>query len=230
MHSTQSHPLSQIDSVSSERPCKRRCITKKKTITFSSKVKVRSFANGHDMQGYSSWLTSDKLSSIRKRAKKLSMIHYIKTRPGQPKAPSNRSGIVYNCHPAHYEIIGESLRGMEHYTDISKARRREQLRSNSIRLVEEHQNLDKTSRNKLACMYRESAKEAMMYARKIAEEDTNIAAVILTEDLKQDVDDVSSSPSPSPSAPSSFITAAAPISLNYQGLYCLVQLLQCIQK
>ena len=228
MQSTRSYPRTQIDSDSSERPCKRRCITKNKTITFSSKVKVCSFANGHDMQGYSSWLTSDKLSSIRKRAKKLPMIHYIKTRPGQPKAPSNRSGIVYNCHPAHYEIIGESLRGMEHYTDISKARRREQLRSNSIRLVEEHQNLDKTSRNKLACMYRESAKEAMMYARKIAEEDANVAAAILTEDLKQGVDDVSSSPSPS--APSSFITAAALISLNYQGLYCLVQLLQCIQK
>eukprot|EP00984_Skeletonema_dohrnii_P018249 scaffold8483_cov78-Skeletonema_dohrnii-CCMP3373.AAC.1 len=134
MQSTRSYPRTQIDTDSSERPCKRRCITKKKTITFSSRVKVRSFANGHDMQGYSSWLTSDKLSSIRKRAKKLSMIHYIKTRPGQPKAPSNRSGIVYNCHPAHYEIIGESLRGMEHYTDISKARRREQLRSDGTEL------------------------------------------------------------------------------------------------
>eukprot|EP00984_Skeletonema_dohrnii_P002789 scaffold958_cov128-Skeletonema_dohrnii-CCMP3373.AAC.7 len=43
--------------------------------------------------GYSSWLTSDKLSSIRKRAKKLSMIHHIKTRPGQPKEPSNRRAL-----------------------------------------------------------------------------------------------------------------------------------------
>ena len=38
-------------------------------------------------------------------------------------------------------------------------------------------------------MYRETAKEAMVYARKIAEEDANIAAATLTEDLKQGVDD-----------------------------------------
>ena len=52
-------------------------------------------------------------------------------------------------------------------------------------IVEEHQNLDETTRSKLACMYRETAKEAMVYARKIAEEDANIAAAILAEDLKQ---------------------------------------------
>ena len=172
-----------------------RSIAKKmKTVKFSSYAKLRSFAaNGNDLQAHSSWHTPDELSSMKKRAKKLSLLHYIKTRPGQPKAPSNRSGIVYNCHPAHYEIIGESLRGMEHYTDISQARRREQLRSDAISLVEEHQNLDETTRcKKLACMYREMAKEAMVYSMKIAEEDANVAADIFAEDLKQD-DDIASS-------------------------------------
>jgi hypothetical protein len=41
-------------------------------------------------------------------------------------------------------------------------------------------------------MYRETAKEAMVYARKIAEEDANIASD-MTEDLKQGFDDMASS-------------------------------------
>jgi len=100
-------------------------------------------------------LGSHPTNFINEEASPKLILHYIKTRPGKPKAPSNRSGIVYNCHPAHYEIMGESLRGMEHYTDISQACRRERLRSDAIKLV--------------ACMYRETAKEKMfVYSRKIA--------------------------------------------------------------
>ena len=168
---------------------------------------------------------------MKKRAKNLSILHYIKTRPGKP-TPSNRSSIVYNCHPAHYEIIGESLRGMEYHTDTSKARKRELLRSNAISLVEERQNLHKTNRSKLACMYRESTKEAMVYSRKIAEEDANAAAAILAEDLKQDVIDVAPPPpqTPASAASSSAIVshsspAVAPSALSYQGLYRHVLLL-----
>ena len=100
-------------------------------------------------------LGSHPTNFINEEASPKLILHYIKTRPRKPKAPSNRSGIVYNCHPAHYEIMGESLRGMEHYTDISQACRRERLRSDAIKLV--------------ACMYRETAKEKMfVYSRKIA--------------------------------------------------------------
>ena len=171
---------------SSERPRKRRRITQeKKTVTFSSKVKTALTNNSNDLLAQSSWLTADELTSMKKRAKNLSILHYLKTRSGEPTKPSNRSGIVYNCHPVHYEIIGESLRGMEYLTDIPKGRSRERLRSDVISLVEEQQNLDKTNRSKLACMYRESSKEALLYSRKNAEEDANIAAAILAEDLKQ---------------------------------------------
>ena len=157
----------------------------KKTVKFSPNAKVRRTANGNDLKAQSSWFTAEELSSMKKRAKNLSILHYIKTRPGQPKAPSNRSGIVYNCHPAHYEIIGESLRGMEHHTDIAQALRRERLRSDARSSIQEHQNLDETTRSKkLLCMYRERTKEAMVYARNIAEEDANVAAAILAEDLK----------------------------------------------
>ena len=74
---------------------------------------------------------------------------------------------------------------MEYFTDIIKGRSRERLRSDVISLVEEHQNLNKTNRSKLACMYRECAKEALSCSMKNAEEDANIAAAILAEDLKQ---------------------------------------------
>ena len=207
MQSTRSFPYT--------RPCKRRCtVKKKKTVTFSSKVKLRSFASDpNNTQGYSSWLTADEISSMKKRARTLSMIHQIKTRPGKP-APPKRSGIVYNCHPAHYEIIGESLRGMEHHTDISKARGRERLRSDVIRLVDEHQNLQEIeNRSKLACMYRERTKEALVSSRKVAEEDARIAAAILAEDLKHGADVVAPSLTPS--------------TLNsHQGSCCLDVLLQ----
>ena len=174
---------------------------------------------GYDLQAHTSWLTADELSSMKKRAKELSMLHYIKTRPGN-HTPSKRIGIVYNCHPAHYEIIGESLRGMEHYTEgISKARRRERLQSDAINIAVKHQNLYKTNRSKLACMYRESAKEALVYSREKAEEDANVAAAILAEDLKQDFDgDGVASSQFTPST-------AAPSPLDFQGLYCLNLLL-----
>jgi hypothetical protein len=206
MHLERSHPSSPTDSL--EHPCKRRCVAKK-SVTFSSTAELRTFANDNRLQAYSSWHTDDELSSMKKRARKLSMFHYLKTRPGQAKAPSKRSGIVYNCHPAHYEIIEESLRGMEAHTDISKARIRERLRSDAIRLVEENQ--DKTSINKLACMYRESTNEAVLYSREIAEEDAKVAAAILAEDLKQEdvVASISSSTSSSIPPVSSIAVASA---------------------
>ena len=124
---------------------------------------------------------------MKKRAKNLAALHHLKTRPGQ-KAPSIHSGIVYNCHPAHYEIIGESLRGMEHITDETQCRNR--LRSGVISLIREHQNQQNPFRDyELACKYVEYSEEAMAYARQIAMEDARTAAAILVEDLKQDDDD-----------------------------------------
>ena len=40
-------------------------------------------------------------------------------------------------------------------------------------MVVKRENLDKTSTSKLACMYKESTKEASVYAREEAEEDAN---------------------------------------------------------
>ena len=131
---------------------------------------------------------------MKKRAKSLAALHHLKTRPGQ-KAPSMHSGIVYNCHPARYEIIGESLRGMEHITDEAHGRNR--LRSGVISLIREHQDQQNPFKDyELACKYLEYSEEAMAYARQIAEEDARAAFDIMEEDLKQDDDDQFSMLSP----------------------------------
>lgn len=183
------------DDLCKQKNCKRLCI-KKKTVSFSNEVRLRRTTIDDDglQQTYYPWFTHEEIVSMKKRAKNLAALHHLKTRPGQ-KAPSPQSGIVYNCHPAHYEIIGESLRGMEHITDETHGRNR--LRSGVISLIREHQDQENPLRGyELACKYVEYSEEAMAYAIQIAEEDARIAAAIFTEDLKQDDDDESSMSSP----------------------------------
>ena len=192
MCSTQVYPnieylMSPSLAASSRNPCKmrRRRSIKTKTVRFSSHVSLHRIATSDHLEpSCSTWHKADELLSMKRRAQKLSVLHHIMTRPGQPK--TSRSGIVSDCHPARYEIIGESLRGMEHYTDISRTLERKRVRSDSIRVVEELQNLDTTSSDELAYVYQQRTKKALLYARSIAEEDAKVAATILTEDLKQD--------------------------------------------
>lgn len=177
---------------SGNRSCKR------KEVSFSQTAKLRRVKVADDSklhEAYSSWLTDEEVSSSKKRARNLSKVHYLKTHhdadAGSPMTahPNDRSGIVYNCHPAHYEIIGESLRGMEHITDASTSQKRIRLRSDTVSLIQQFQDTEddvETSRSKLANKYRESAKEALMDARVAAEEDAKAAAQILAEDLKQE--------------------------------------------
>ena len=160
---------------------------KRRSVSFSANATLRKLQAADTHQAYSSWLTEYELLSLKKRAQNLSKIHYFKTRPGRSKALTKRSGIVYKTHPAHYEIIGESLRGMDHITDVLKGRRRERMHFDAIRLVQEHQiEADPGVRSKLASKYREITTEAMVYARTMAEEDAKAAAEILEEDLKED--------------------------------------------
>ena len=117
---------------------------KRKAVSFSQVAKLRRVivANDSKLLAYSSWLTDDEVSSSKKRARNLSKVHYLKTRHDAYICPNDRSGIVYNCHPAHYEIIGESLRGMEHITDASTSQKRIRLRSNTVSLIQQFQNQD----------------------------------------------------------------------------------------
>lgn len=169
---------------------------KRKAVSFSQTAKQRQY-NSKLHASYSSWLTDEEVSSSKKRARNLSKVHYLKTRhdadAGSPMTvrPNDRSGIVYNCHPVHYEIIGESLRGMEDITDASTSQKRIRLRSKTVSLIQQFQDQDseddvETRRSKLASKYREFAKEALMDAKVAAEEDAKAAAQILAEDLKQE--------------------------------------------
>lgn len=172
---------------------------KRKAVLFSQTAKLRKVTVAEDskLQAYSPWLTDQEVSSSKKRARNLSKVHFLKTRShdadaGSPMTarPNDRSGIVYNCHPSHYEIIGESLRGMEHITDASTSQKRIRLRSDTVSLIQQFQEDTEddieTSRSKLAKKYREFAKEALMDAKVAAEEDAKAAAQILGEDLKQE--------------------------------------------
>lgn len=173
----------------------------KKAVSFSADATLRRLQV--ETPPVSSWLTPDEILSQKKRAKNLSKIHYFKTHddddgesrsskvlPSAPPTTKHRSGIVYNCHPSNYEIIGESLRGMEHFTDPSTARRREQMRVDVINLVQEYEYHDDESvhSKKLVDTYRELTNEAMEYALKMAEEDAKMAAAILEEDFKKQDD------------------------------------------
>jgi hypothetical protein len=79
---------------------------------------------------------------------------------------------------------------MEHFTDPSTARRREQMRVDVINLVQEYEYHDDESihSKKLVDSYREITNKAMEYALKMAEEDAKMAAAILEEDLKKQDD------------------------------------------
>jgi len=112
-------------------------------------------------------------------------------------------------HPARYEIQGESLRGMEHITDLSMGKSRRLSRDTAIKSVNQEQcrqvlihalticNGDvsllntiqfdvegfKVDRTELARVYGEKTKDALAYSRRLAEEDAKMAAEILSQDL-----------------------------------------------
>eukprot|EP00956_Cyclotella_meneghiniana_P004558 scaffold5609_cov23-Cyclotella_meneghiniana.AAC.2 len=112
-------------------------------------------------------------------------------------------------HPARYEIQGESLRGMEHITDLSMGKSRRLSRDTAIKSVNQEQcrqvlihaltichgdvsllntiQFDvqgfKVDRTELARVYGEKTKDALAYSRRLAEEDAKLAAEILSQDL-----------------------------------------------
>ena len=180
-----------------DQPCKvrrRQQKPPKKAVSFSAEATLRRLQV--ETPPVSSWLTPEEVLSQKKRAKNLSKIHYFKTRDRPSSPPTKRrSGIIYNCQPSNYEIIGESLRGMEHFTDPSTARRRQQMRVDVINLVQEYEYHDDASIHSKTLVenYNEITNEAMDYALKLADEDAKAAAAILEEDFKKQDDDASAS-------------------------------------
>lgn len=126
----------------------------------------------------------------------------IASRSSTPFASTNTTDETTNIGDAtRYEIEGESLRGMEHITDICNGKKRRQIKEDAIHamLIWQQEQFISTSfgndvvvyavesalemdGSKLAKAYRAKTQEALAYARRVAEEDAKVAITILAED------------------------------------------------
>jgi len=157
-----------------------------------------------------SWMKKDDMVKIKSRAKALAKLHYMrsKTRTQSAEASSTKSSVTIGD-ATRYEIKGESLRGMEYLTDIANGRKRRRVQEKatqtvvveqqeqliqhvldstftcgSISTVDQVKKALKMDTSKLAKVYGAKTKEALSYARSVAQEDADIAAAILAEDLQ----------------------------------------------
>jgi len=95
------------------------------------------------------------------------------------------------------EIEGESLRGMEHITCSPIGQKRFRVKKGAIRVVldcEPNMAMKMKDGNILANVYGAKAREALIYAKRIAMEDAAVAAEILAEDVKDPSSSSSSVP------------------------------------
>mmetsp|Transcript_14510 Transcript_14510/g.34982 ORF Transcript_14510/g.34982 Transcript_14510/m.34982 type:complete len:317 (+) Transcript_14510:56-1006(+) len=124
----------------------------KGTVQFSPSVSLRyCFDNSgnQERQGRSAkpstWLNMNEVAKMKSRAKILSKMHRNAHRDTTANNAdkrttstiSRRQDIIANA--TRYEIRGESLRGMERFTDIATGRRRQRVTEEAIRVVEVEQ-------------------------------------------------------------------------------------------
>ena len=181
----------------------RRAINRtKRSVKFSPRVSLRHIVckgMTHDSSHprSSSWLSLYEIKMMKSRAKSFSKLHYYT----QKVSDSESSTSIYSsCSsakqmaaqhaPTSYEIKGESLRGMEHITDITMGIKRDYLRKQAISsAVKEQANqcLSNSARRRqmIAQEYGKLTIYALSYSRRVAEEDARAAAAILEEDLSE---------------------------------------------
>lgn len=158
----------------------------------------------------------DELNKMKNRAKALSKLHHhMHSKSNTQATDTTTDANATICDAIRYEIKGESLRGMEHITDINTGRKRRRVRDEAIRatVIEQQEQLiqhvldgyltgNDTSRarvedqvksnavkmdnSKLAKVYGTKAQEALVYAKRVAHEDARAAAEILADDLQAD--------------------------------------------
>ncbi|KAL7463185.1 hypothetical protein ACHAXS_003564 [Conticribra weissflogii] len=159
---------------------------RKAAVHFSPSVTLRIVSDSSN-HFHSPWHSAEEVKSMKLQAKTLAKLHYRLSNKDSAKSETLSSS------PSTYELRGESLRGMEHLTDISMGRRRQCLKSKAIATTVEEQEiqleihssrtLDANGRRRIAQEYANVAREAVEYSRRIAEEDAREAATILREDL-----------------------------------------------
>mmetsp|Transcript_10838 Transcript_10838/g.22929 ORF Transcript_10838/g.22929 Transcript_10838/m.22929 type:complete len:254 (-) Transcript_10838:192-953(-) len=158
---------------------------RKAAVHFSPNVTLRIVSDSSN-HFKSPWHSAEDVKSMKLRAKTLAKLHY------RLSAAAAESETLSSA-PSTYELKGESLRGMEHLTDISMGRRRQCLKSKAIATTIEEQEiqleiyssrtLNANGRRRIAQEYANVAREAVEYSKRIAEEDAREAAAILREDL-----------------------------------------------
>ncbi|EED86359.1 predicted protein [Thalassiosira pseudonana CCMP1335] len=149
----------------------------KKSVGFAPQVSLRSYhQDANTNTGPSSWLNAEELNSAKEVSKRLAKLHYCYNK----NSTSNN-----HVHPTQFQLNGESLRGFEHITDLSQGRARQGVKNQYVNCVME------LKENSASALLASSSSEkigslsqgALRYSRRVAEEDAEVAAEILKEDL-----------------------------------------------
>lgn len=204
----------------------------RKSVQFSPAVSLRCFYQvggpGHaldDLAASSSssssssalWMTREEVLHCRRRAKRLSKLHcqHMQSSAATANATTPEEIDLRPCSRARvdatrYTIRGESLRGLESYTDLSNTQKLRQIRQDAIStvLLCQEDNASGSSRSssdgslarvdtdgadqdegsgsptsKLASLYKDKSQDALLCATLVAQEDAKVAIEILKEDL-----------------------------------------------
>jgi hypothetical protein len=199
-----SSPVSINTNPMQPRQLKRRRVSVEKVVQFNPKVNLRCvFPPTTDDE--STWIHPQELRQMKDSARQLAKAHYIAT--VRTSRQQDRP-VAAAVHPTKYERNGDSLRGMEHITDLPTGKLRQVAKSTAIKSVNDEQcrqllvqvlaksstssnaaftTLDvkdfKVDTAQLSRAYGANTKAALAYARRAAEEDAREAAAILASDL-----------------------------------------------
>ena len=187
--------------------------TEKKSVQFHPEVKLRCVIPSSNDPQDTTWINLLELCEMKASARNLakahlfrSIVHSREEVTTSTTPVSSSPPVSPTLHPARYEIEGESLRGMEHITDLSAGKSRRLSRDAAIKSVDQEQcrqvlvhalkcchgdvsllKLDVQGfvidRTELSRVYGEKTKDALAYSRRLAEEDARMAAEILSQDL-----------------------------------------------
>lgn len=182
---------------------------KRKSVKFYPAAAIRLVPQPSRDDIAATWLNNEEVYKMKSRAKTLSKLHYHVRKRMESQGRALRTGHTGDA--TRYAIAGESLRGMEYITDIANGRKRRRVdirrdamgaivieqRAQFVRHIllsrDTRRTVDQIKSGtlemdhcKLAGVYGSKAREAMVYAKRVGEDDAKVAAAILAEDLQQE--------------------------------------------
>jgi hypothetical protein len=193
-------PVTTTTAAATTKGQKRRRVSLERAVSFNSQVNLRCvFTSSNDVD--SSWIDADELRQMKDSSRRLAKCHYI----NGVRSQASSSAPAASSSPVRYETNGDSLRGMEHITDLSMGKLRQAAKNEAIKSVNEEQcrqllvkalSCASTSESvalstdgfrvdtaELSNVYSQKTKASLMYAKQLAEEDARVAAEILAQDM-----------------------------------------------